>query len=157
MAYFYFDFNDGEKQLNDKMARSLIKQLSAYYGLELPLDACFETCGQGSRQPTLDEFLATFREMMYKSRETFIVLDALDECNEQEELLTAIETICGWKMEKLHTLVTSRKERDIEEVLDSLADAESKVDIQSALVNDDICLYIRNRLQNDRGLASWCI
>jgi hypothetical protein len=92
--------------------------------------------------------------MIQEFDEIFVILDALDECKERTELLEGIKKIAGWK-KKPHILVTSRREKDIEDSLDSLVNDQRKVCIQSALVNNDIRAYIQKRLQSDQNLKRW--
>jgi hypothetical protein len=93
--------------------------------------------------------------MVNEFDETFIILDALDECNDRMELLTNIEEMVGWNEEKLHMLATSRRERDIEERLEHILGEEERICIQSVLVNADIRAYVHDRLQTDRSLKRW--
>ena len=85
----------------------------------------------------------------------YVVIDALDECTEREQLLTDLEEMASWEDVSLHMLATSRRERDIEESLDLLSDERNRISIQSALVNADIRTYTHDRLQNDRKLRRW--
>ena len=87
--------------------------------------------------------------------EVFIILDALDECREREDLITDIEGMAAWDTPKLRLLVTSRRERDIEESLSLLLDDENKICIQSYLARDDIRAYVQGRIQTDRKLKRW--
>ena len=156
VIYFYFDFDDVEKQKYEKMIRSLITQLSLRYkSTPRVLAALFSSCMNGERQPTSDALLTTLQQMIREFDGIFIILVALDECEERRELLEDINKIAGWKTEKLHILATSRREKDIEESLDSLINDQGKVCIQSALVNDDIRAYIQKRLQSDQNLKRW--
>jgi hypothetical protein len=91
--------------------------------------------------------------MLGEFEETFIILDALDECKEREKLLLLLEKLNSWGTEKLHVLVTSRRERDIEETLESLVTSE--ICLQSAVVDVDIHTHISERLQNDSKLRKW--
>jgi hypothetical protein len=91
--------------------------------------------------------------MLGEFEETFIIFDALDECNEREKLLLLLEKLNSWGTEKLYVLVTSRKERDIEETLESLVTSE--IYLQSAVVDVDIHTYLTKRLQNDLKLRKW--
>ncbi|PVH69880.1 ankyrin [Cadophora sp. DSE1049] len=91
--------------------------------------------------------------MLGEFKETFIILDALDECKERKELLLLLKNLNSWGTGKLHILVTSRRERDIEETLESLVTSE--ICLQSALVNVDIHTHISERLQNDSNLKRW--
>lgn len=92
---------------------------------------------------------------MTSLEDTYIILDALDECAERDELLTDLEAIISWEDASLHVLTTSRREKDIEEVLTTLSDTRNRISIQSALVNADIRTYIHYRLQIDRKLKKW--
>ena len=87
--------------------------------------------------------------------ETFIILDALDECKERQELLEDTNGFAKWKTEKLHILSTSRREKDIEERIESFVNDQEKICTQSDLVNDDMRAYVHGRLQTDGGLRRW--
>jgi hypothetical protein len=52
-------------------------------------------------------------------------------------------------------MVTSRPEEDIKVLFESLLNHNQKICIQSALVNDDICAYVRHRILNDAKLKRW--
>jgi hypothetical protein len=67
--------------------------------------------------------------------ETFIILDALDECKGRQELLENIDEIGKWKTEKLHILCTSRREKDIsygghDQIVQRLLEAGADVNAQ---------------------------
>jgi hypothetical protein len=107
----------------------------------------------GKQQPTPDALESTLQHILGDFQQTFIILDALDECKEREELLGLLENLIGWEVENLHVVATSRRERDIEETLEPLATGQ--VYIQSALVNADIHIHLCERLQNDPKLKKW--
>lgn len=138
------------------MICSLITQLSLRYkGTPRVLAALFSSNLNGERHPTSDTLLTTLGQMIREFDETFVILDALDECKERASLLEDIEEMAGWQMEKLHILVTSRRENDIKESLEPLINDENVVCIQSELVNDDVRAYVHERLLTDRGLRRW--
>jgi hypothetical protein len=151
VIYFYFDFNDIEKQRHENLIRSLIVQLSMQ-STNTPeaLNTIYSRHQEGQQQPTTNDLVLTFQHMLGDFRQTFIILDALDECTEREELLGLIEKIVDWKLEKLHILATSRREKDIEDTITPLITGQ--ICIQSALVDADIRVHTRERLQNDRKL-----
>ncbi|KAH0541723.1 hypothetical protein FGG08_003815 [Glutinoglossum americanum] len=156
VAYFYFDFNDIEKQQHEKMIRSLITQLSMQCAsTPKVLESLFSSKMNGNQQPMASELLMALRQMIQNCSETFIIVDALDECKERQDLLTDIEEIAEWKTGKLHILATSRRERDIEEGIEHLVNDGDKICIQSTLVSEDISTYVRERLQTDRRLKRW--
>ena len=87
--------------------------------------------------------------------ELYIVLDALDECTDRTELMDMLERIIGLKLEGSHILVTSRKERDIEISLGTVADLQNIICLQNKLVDRDIRTYVRQRLSDDQSLNKW--
>ena len=87
------------------------------------------------------------------SEEAFIIVDALDECTTRDDLLALLETLPPCATNKLHILVTSRKERDIEQVLDLVATKE--ISLQGPEVENDIQSYITHRLQGSTRLRRW--
>jgi Cdc6-like AAA superfamily ATPase len=156
VAYFYFDFNDIEKQKSENMIRSVIKQLFAQTSKKSSqLELSFSSCHKGERQLILDDLLLILKEMIEGYNRTYIILDALDECLERQDLLEVIEQIHEWKLPQLHMLVTSRMLRDIEEVLEPLIEPRNRICIQSAAVDSDIEIYVDYRLRNDRKLRRW--
>ena len=156
MLYFYFDFKDVEKQGQEKMIRSLILQLSSQFGsTPQSLKALHLSCMNGERQPTRGMLLATLHQMMESFEETFIILDALDECSERQELLEDIEEFNHWTDVNLHILSTSRREKDIEERIEPLAHDKGRKHIDSMHVNEDIRAYVHEKLQTDLKLKRW--
>jgi hypothetical protein len=156
VAYFFFDFNDAQKQDPELMVRSLICQLSQQcVRIPTSLDKLFASSGNGQRQPSLHALLETLQQMMQEFPYVYIVLDALDECSERAELTEILETMSAWQLQNLHTILTSRRERDIENSLETFIDQENVVWLQSELVDRDIQKYIQQRLSDDKRLSRW--
>ena len=84
---------------------------------------------------------------------TYILLDALDECSDRTEIMDMIQAMTKWN--SLRLLVTSRRERDIEDSLAQYVIEENKICLQSSLVDQDIQLYVRQRLSQDKRLIKW--
>ena len=95
------------------------------------------------------------KQLVQSFGDTFIILDALDECKERQRLMPSLEEMAGWKISSLHMLFTSRKEKDIEESLSTILTEEQRICIQSAVVEDDIRNYVRTRIRTDRDLRKW--
>lgn len=156
IAYFYFDFNDSKKQDPELMLRSLLCQL-LQRSARVPrsLDVLFSSCGNGQRPPLLHALLEVTQQMILDCTHAYVVLDALDECTQRPDLMSLLETIVGWQLTSLHLLMTSRKERDIESCLETYMDEENTICLQSKLVDEDILLYVRQKLSNDKSLVKW--
>jgi hypothetical protein len=155
-AYFYFDFNDAQKQDPEMMLRSLVYQLSQQ-SIKIPagLDSLFSSCENGQRQPSVHALLEVMQHMMQEFPRVYVVLDALDECDRRAELMDMLEAISGWQLQNLHLLVTSRRERDIESSLESFIDHQNRICLQSKLVDRDIQRYVQQRLSDDKSLRKW--
>ena len=156
VGFYYFDFNDQNQQRCDTMLRSLIAQLSQQtHDEENPLNKLYFACGTGVSQPSLPMLMKTLRELVQSFADVFIILDALDECKERNNLMANVEDMAEWKLASLHMLVTSRKEKDIEESLSELLKDEHRMCVQSARNKGDIRTYVRSRIQTDRRLRRW--
>lgn len=94
VLYFYFDFNDVEKQRHEKMIRSLIVQLfSQRAGISQALESLYSSCMNGERQSTYKILLEILHQMLEDFEKTYLVIDALDECVERVELMASIEEL----------------------------------------------------------------
>jgi hypothetical protein len=114
-AYFYFDFNDKQKQDPELMLRSLLCQfLQRSIVVPKGVDSLFSSCDNGQRKPSGHDLLEVTQQAAQEFTQAFVVIDALDECTQRSELMSMLETVAGWKLHNLHLLMTSRKERDIE-------------------------------------------
>jgi hypothetical protein len=155
-AYLFFDFNDKEKQDLEMMVRSLLCQLSQQ-SIKIPasLDALFSSCESGQRQPLNYALMNALQSMIQDLPQSYIVLDALDECTQRAELIEMFETMVGWKVPNLHLLVTSRRERDIESSLEGFVDTQNSICLQSEVVDKDIQQYVQQRLADDKRLRKW--
>jgi hypothetical protein len=155
-AYFFFDFNDVQKQDPEIMVRSLLCQLSQQC-IKIPasLDALLPSCESGQRQASIHALMDALHSMIQDLPQVFIVLDALDECAQRVELMEMLETMMGWKVPNLHLLMTSRRELDIESSLKGFVDGQNRICLQSAIIDKDIQRYVRQRLSDDKRLRKW--
>lgn len=150
LVYFYFDFNDIAKQSLERAVRSLVTQL--YHNrtdLRRETDALYSSCNDGNRQPDSASIFKLFQSMVQKAGELWIVLDPLDECSGRKDgfaggLLLWIRELRNAGLD-IHLLVASRPEQDIQAAIESWADAEEIIPLQSGLVSDDINTYIKAR------------
>jgi Cdc6-like AAA superfamily ATPase len=155
-AYFYFDFNDVQKQDPELMLRSLLCQLlQRSVAIPKGVDALFSSWENGQRKPSLHALLDMTRQVAQDFAHVYVVLDALDECTQRSELMDMLKTMARWRLDNLHLLMTSRKERDIESSLEEYIKDEEALGLQRDVVDQDIQRYVQQRLHNDKGLAKW--
>jgi hypothetical protein len=123
MAYYYFDFRDVKKQDRYGLLSSLLFQLSA------ESDSCYEVlsklyvdCASGARKPTRSSLSKCLKDMLSLpgQGQTFIIIDALDECpnfsgtpSAREEVLDLIEELVDLELLNVHQCVTSCPKIDI--------------------------------------------
>lgn len=154
IVYFYFDFNDSAKQKTEMFIRSLVMQFAAqcpHLPGSLQLAHSQSQCEQ--KQPTIDDMTTVIRQMLNSFDTTYILLDALDECTDREDLFDFIEVLMSWSISSLHMLATSRKEKDIVTSLEPLV--TSQLCIQNALVDADIRVHVLEKLSKDPILKKW--
>ena len=155
-AYFYFDFNDSTKQYVDKMLRSLIIQLSFnHQSIPEPLLFLFNSCQRGAKPPETVDLETLLKALIDMYEKTFIVLDALDECEDRQELLKFFENAIGWKSQKLNVVMTSRKLKELEDFFNAEIEERSRLSIQNKKVDEDIRSYVHGKLQNDVRFKRW--
>ncbi|KAK2781391.1 hypothetical protein FQN53_000582 [Emmonsiellopsis sp. PD_33] len=154
IAFFYFSFGDKSKQSPGLFLSSLLKQLSAQ-APETPqvLIDLYSRHNNGQQSPSIKDLMQTLREVINDAGQTYIIVDALDECDEWEKLLEVIEQVYQWNIGNLHLLVTSRREKIIEDTFHGFV--ESQVCLQTKHVDNDIGLLVREQLQTDRRLQRW--
>jgi Cdc6-like AAA superfamily ATPase len=154
VAYFYFDF----KTLTtaDLMLKSILAQL-AQRCVKPPkgLDSLYSTCGDGLQTPSLQLLKTTLRETISEFVDVYIVLDALDESEKRPQLMETLREISEWQEGSLHILLTSRKERDIEDTLELLIDRHFIISLRTGVVDNDIRIYVQYRLSVEKNLRKW--
>lgn len=156
LAYFFFDFNDSEKQRSSQMIRSIITQLySQSYDAMIEVEFLFSQFQDGQRPADLTSLMTTLQAAVRKNEHTYIILDALDECSDIVDLLAEIEKIVEWSIPGLHLLCTSRWLTTVKETVQNLTTSDRMIQIQSKMVDTDISNYISQQLQTDPNLKRW--
>ena len=156
LAYFFFDFNDSAKQKSSQMLRSMISQLFERSSDALAhIESIFSACSDGQQQPDDDNLLQILQAVVRGTDQVYMVLDALDECTDLDELMAVVSKIENWKLPTLRLLVTSRWLTIIEETMKGLTNSERIIMIQSKLVDRDISDYVSENLRTNQKLNRW--
>ena len=143
-----------EKQSSKKAIRSLLFQFTLQQQNRLQiLENLYQRCGNGQQQPAEDVIRSLLKDVVVCTGHKYIILDALDECTDREDFITFIHELVDLQKGGLRIIITSRREKDIEEQLGSIANYN--VNIQSAIVDEDIRIYVRDRLATDIKLKKW--
>jgi hypothetical protein len=153
IAYFFFDFSDRQKQQSSQMLRSLVDQLCRQlHPGDIPADFKGGMAGAKETIP-IEVLIKALHTISKKLSFTYIVLDALDE-SDRSPVLKDLNKLVNAQSGKLNILMTSRKERDMEEALSDLPALKS-IDIQNSVVDLDIQLFVRETLRNETKFEKW--
>ena len=164
MAYFYFDFQDTQKQDLRGLCSSLIIQLSAesepYSQILFRL---FSDHSDGLQLPSNDALSRCLVEMLTVPGQPaiYIIIDALDECpntsgipTAREEVLDFLRDLVQLKLSNVHICASSRPEFDIRYVLEPLTSFRISLHDESGQ-NKDISSYIDAVVHADREMRRW--
>ncbi|MCJ1395190.1 hypothetical protein MMC18_008073 [Xylographa bjoerkii] len=130
-AYYYLDFTNAEKRKPANLVRSLVAQFA---------DVC---------DTAWEPLEALYTNL--KTSQCFIIVDALDEFNDTEDLIKTLKRIVESKRERSHVLVTSQSQRSIGIELEKFVITD--VVLYGDAVDEDIELYIREKVRADSILG----
>jgi hypothetical protein len=152
LGIFYFTFSDRTKQTYDDLLRSLAVQL----GMDGPgltiLQMAYDKLNKGGLGVTELEDIVISLAQSYSC--VFIMLDALDECPEEQNvrysLLQGLEKLA----QNIPTLKYCVTSRGIDEIRDTMAAiAATPLSLPASVVDADIALYVSNQLVSHKRLA----
>ncbi|GAB7332096.1 hypothetical protein MBLNU13_g03981t2 [Cladosporium sp. NU13] len=150
LAFFFFDFDDVEKQDPINMVKSLLSQfLNRCEIVPDTVQSLYVVCENGQREASEQQLLQAIRDTIELLPAPFVVLDALDECSNWNCLFDIISEMQSWGRDTLRVLFTSRKEVQIEEALEYIVPQHDRTCLESGLVDKDIETYVRERLAKD--------
>jgi len=155
-TYFFFDSRDGQASLQsyDGLLRSITYQLCVRLDT-LPgiLVTTYKDCGSGTTVPSRDDVQQICISALQQLPEAFIIIDALDECNEIGQVVAWLQKLLTAGGGKLHALITSRDKPDITIHLSRISQQQV---IHLDDFNDaDIKLYIDSRMKESEQLQLW--
>jgi hypothetical protein len=154
VAYFYFDFNDSRKSKADASVRAMIAQLFCQTTHISPaLENLFTQSRDGAMQPLLADLLIVLSQMIQEFRTVYLIIDALDECTELDDILELLLQIKNWNNKHLHVMASSRWNTETENSLSNIATAILCLDQRA--MDRDISLYITSQLEKEPSLAQW--
>jgi hypothetical protein len=150
LAYFYFSFSDLDKQSYRSFLSSLVHQLTDEQSYE-NLKASFD----GTKQASVKALENTFLFQLTQHDNVTLVLDALDEVSEDEDLpmLLARLQIFANRATNLKILALSRMSTEIEKAVLSIG--AQLLPLPSSKVSADIRRYVESEFSQSPSLLRW--
>ena len=91
IAYYFFDLQEQAKREPSGLLRSLLQQpATTHEDASAHICALYDACRMGNAKPTTEQLLETLRSVFRDIPQTYVMIDALDECSELKELLTIL-------------------------------------------------------------------
>ncbi|KAF8239488.1 hypothetical protein L208DRAFT_54612 [Tricholoma matsutake] len=155
-TYFFFDSRDAQASLQsyDCLLCSIAYQLCVHLDT-LPgiLVTGYKNCGSGTTLPSRDVVQKICTSALQHLPETFIIINALDECSEISQVAAWLKKLLTAGGRRLHVLVTSRDKPDITDQLSRIPQKQA-VHLDD-FTNADIKLYIDSSMKDSQQLALW--
>jgi ABC-type dipeptide/oligopeptide/nickel transport system ATPase component len=156
IACHYFDVNGGDKRDLSQMLRSLLYQLSSKHPeVRQILRTSYVDCGMGAEQPTVTQLSEQFARILDQVAEVTVVIDALDESDAQDDIVSWIKTLHQKDRNSLHLLVTSRKQGILATAIDKWPRPDQLHAVQIQEINKDITNYTHARLFESNEFEKW--
>jgi hypothetical protein len=155
-TYFFFDSRDAQASLQsfDGLLRSITYQLCVCLDT-LPgiLVKGYKNCGSGTSLPSRAVVQQICCTALQYLPETFIIIDALDECSEINLVAAWLKRLLTAGGKRLHVLITSRDRPDITDHLSEIP--QHQPIYLDDFNNADIKLYIDSSMKKSRQLMQW--
>lgn len=153
VAFFFFEmYSDFGNNGAEMMVRSLISQLldqSSWSTVDF--DELVRPYGPAGTEPPLNALLVVLRQMINDFDQTYVVVDALDECDAEDTLFEAISTINAWHLKNLRIMLTSRPVDRIKNLMERATDQRAVIRLECQPVEIEIREYIRASLSQMNG------
>lgn len=143
VAYVYFDYNEQNQQKPIHVLASLVKQLASQLP-QLPTyitDLKAKHTKEGDKRPTVDELYSCLLSTLKSFSQTFLVFDALDECNQKSQRKGLLPLFHRMGKSGINVFLTSRQHP--EDIQYSFRDS-AKTELRAN--DEDVKQYIQQKI-----------
>lgn len=148
-VFFYCDFSDPQSQSAVNIVASLLRQSALVNPSVMEsVTTLYEKHLKGGTYPHASELEAAFLSSRQDFRRTFLVLDALDECEIDTSRTSVLKVLENFKNSSLRIFVTSRPHPD-----DIRGIFQDSPQITVEASSEDIEQYVRTTIQESRKAA----
>jgi hypothetical protein len=155
LAYFFCDISDMNKRTKRGLLCSLVLSLFACSGDKTILEKLYAKYNHGLQKPTNSDLCEVLHDYMTGLQKVYLLIDALDECINLEEVLGLVKLIHKWDIINCHLLVTSRKEIPIVNSLKPAMPVEVDLSCNNMAVGNDVAQYIDHMMYSEPELMMW--
>lgn len=139
VLFFFFDFNNKDKQSLDSLLRSLLAQLYSNFEYSREdINLLYQEYGKRGSMASTDDLSSTFMTVLRKAPTHYLVLDAMDESTTRRDLLNWMKATRASVVDHLLIVATSRSEHDLETGIRNFVDEENFIPLQQASMDPDI-------------------
>jgi hypothetical protein len=148
IAFLYCNYKERDTQTTQALIGSLVQQLvQRYPDVPRDLKVLYDEHSKNRQTPTpptFPECLQLLESQLVCCPTTFLVVDALDECDDQtrDELCTRLQNLPG----STHLLITSRHNPELEDQIQP----STRLEIRAS--NKDIEMYLEDRIEKAHRL-----
>jgi len=149
IAYLYCDYQDQTDQNPENLTASLVKQLARKHGVMPPrLEELYNKFSRGGKRPDLEELTALLLQLSGSFLQTYIVVDALDECESTVHRKQFLSVLQAMEDAHIKLFITSRSHPpDIRRAFNG------KSQLNIVATEQDIREYLAGRIDDDYELA----
>lgn len=172
LAFFYFSFQDNQRQdvlsFKTSLLVQIVQQICSGRSRDLAQKRPFYipnafsalyTLYYPSKEPAVEDIETTLLGVLQDTPETYIVVDAVDECLNLRDRMAVIDCL-KWLSYKascdVHILFTSRPEADIDDAFSSVSVPKEIVHFSPLEINADISSHI-SRLMETLPYSRWSL
>ena len=150
LAYIYCNHKSQGSQTASELIASLVQQLSLQQrGVPEEVRVLYSRHRSSRTRPVLQEWLQVLRLLINEFSDVYIVIDALDECNEADRTRRTLIQELG-QTPGLAILYTSRYLGDIAQLLQGTAQLELRA------VDADIARFVDYQITQESDLMGFC-
>ncbi|KAL8838546.1 MAG: hypothetical protein Q9170_002088 [Blastenia crenularia] len=146
LAYVYCSYDDPDQTSINLLSSILCQILHQQSEMPQRITNLFRTHRSASTRPSFEEILNELKALPKDDQRLFLVIDALDECSDKNGTRTALLEALSSMDQNIRILVTSRTTADL------IHHLPKAVHIEINAKDDDIILYVQNRLTSERRM-----
>ena len=147
VLFFYFDASDEQRQYTHQMLQEMLRQLYQWNPARpVALRRLVMNCLQRQRPPSHKDLSNALMEMLDEIGHTYLVIDALDDCRDRDDLLSTLGSCVS--DHGLSIFVTSRQQYAMEVSAKTRPKLGSMLFMSPEAVNLDIKQFVGDSLQD---------